>query len=242
MTVQADKSDALVLIPGLMSDAALWQAQIDVLQAKVSIQVVDHQQFDSIEAMAANVLNHAPARFALAGHSMGGRVALEVMRQAPERVIRLALISTACHAIANAEAAEKEREARYGFLKLAEAHGLDFMARRWVMNMVHPDRLMDEELINGIAQMFVRLSIATYAAQIKALLNRHELFSVLKNIHCPTLVLGGREDTSAPVAVHEEMVAELPNTNLVIVERCGHMSTLEQPARVTVALQQWLQK
>ena len=236
------KPEALVLIPGLMSDAAVWQAQIAALQATLPIQVIDHQEINSIEAMALNVLNHAPARFALAGHSMGGRVALEVMRQAPERVSHLALLDTACHAIANAGAAEKERETRYGFLKLAQERGLSFMARRWVMNMVHADHLQDDKLINGIAQMFTRQSIATYAAQIHALLNRGELFPVLKHIRCPTLMLCGREDASTPVAIHEEMVTELAKPDFVIVEHCGHMSTLEQPAAVTAALKAWLEK
>ena len=116
------------------------------------------------------------------------------------------------------------------------------MARRWVMNMVHPDRLRDENLINDIAQMFTRQSIATYSAQINALLNRRELFPVLKHILCPTLVLCGREDASTSVGVHEEMVAELPNANFVIVEHCGHLSPLEQPAAVNAALKEWIEK
>lgn len=240
MSHLAAKPDALVLIPGLMSDAAVWRSQINAFDSQLPVHVIDHRELDSIEAMANNVLAHAPNRFALAGHSMGGRVALEVIRQASLRVTHLALIDAACRAIANQAAMEQERTARFGLLKLAQEQGLDAMARRWVLNMVHPARLQDEELIGGIARMFARQSIAKYSAQINALLNRKDLFHVLKDVHCPTLVLCGREDASTPVAVHEEMLAALSTATLVIVERCGHMSMLEQPDAVTRAMEQWL--
>jgi pimeloyl-ACP methyl ester carboxylesterase len=236
------KPEALVLVPGLMSDAGIWQAQIVALQTRIPIIVIDHGELDSLMAMAENVLDHAPAKFALAGHSMGGRVVLEVMRQQPERVTHLALIDTACHAPTNAEALAKESETRFGFLKIAQEQGLDRMARLWVQNMVYRDHLRDEQLIGNIASMFARQSVAKYAAQINALLNRAGLFPVLKMITCPTLVLCGREDASTTVAVHQEMMTALPNATLVIVEHCGHMSMLEQPDAVTNAMRAWLEK
>jgi pimeloyl-ACP methyl ester carboxylesterase len=102
--------------------------------------------------------------------------------------------------------------------------------------------LQDEALLDSIARMFARQSVAKYAAQINALLNRTELFPVLKTITCPTLVLCGREDASATLAVHEDMMTALPNASLVVVEHCGHMSMLEQPDAVTAAMQCWLEK
>jgi len=236
------KPEALVLIPGLMSDTAVWRAQIDALQSILPIVVIDHGERDSLNAMAQHVLEQAPAYFALAGHSMGGRVAMEVMRQAGSRVTHLALIDTACRAIANPEADAKEREIRFGFLDLAQKHGLERMARHWVQNMVHPDRLQDEVLIKSITAMFARQSIAKYSAQINALLHRPDAFSLLSSIRCPTLVMCGREDASTTLAVHEEMMTALPNASLVIVEHCGHMSMLEQPNGVTRAMVQWLAK
>jgi pimeloyl-ACP methyl ester carboxylesterase len=242
MTHQISNPDALVLIPGLMSDAAVWQAQTAALKTRVPVTVIDHHELDSLEAMAVNVLDQAPHRFALAGHSMGGRVALEVMRQAPQRVTHLALIDTACHAITSPDADVKEREIRFGFLELAQKHGLERMARHWVQNMVHPDRLQDDVLIKSITDMFARQSIVKYAAQINALLNRREAFPLLESIACPTLVLCGREDASTTVAAHEEMMTALTNATLVIVDHCGHMSMLEQPEAVTRAMTQWLSK
>ncbi|HVY22247.1 MAG TPA: alpha/beta hydrolase [Steroidobacteraceae bacterium] len=236
------KPEALVLVPGLMSDAGLWQAQINALQSRIPVTVIDHGELDSLSDMAGNVLEHAPAKFALAGHSMGGRVVLEVMRQDASRVTHLALLDTACHAITDPVAMTKERETRLGFLKIAREQGLDRMARIWVQNMVHPDRLQDEALLDSIARMFARQSVAKYAAQINALLNRTELFPALKTITCPTLVLCGREDASTTLAVHEEMMSALPNASLVVVEHCGHMSMLEQPDTVTAAMQRWLEK
>ena len=236
------KPEALVLVPGLMSDAGLWQAQIIALQSHIPILVIDHGELDSLPAMAKNVLDQAPEKFALAGHSMGGRVVLEVMRQHASRVTHLALIDTACHAVTDPAAIVKERETRFGFLKIAQEQGLNRMARIWVQNMVHPDRLQDAALIDNIVCMFARQSVAKYAAQINALLNRTELFPVLKTITCPTLLLCGREDASTTLAVHEEMLAALPTASLVIVEHCGHMSMLEQPDAVTAAMQCWLEK
>jgi pimeloyl-ACP methyl ester carboxylesterase len=234
--------EALVLVPGLMSDAAVWRAQIDSLQSIIPIIVIDHGEINSLAAMAENVLARAPGKFALAGHSMGGRVVMEVMRQQPSRVTHLAMLDTACHAIASPEADAKEREIRFGFLDLAQKHGLERMARHWVQNMVHPDRLEDEVLIKTITSMFARQSIAKYAAQINALLNRPEAFPLFKNFSCPTLVLCGREDASTTLAGHEEMMTVLPNATLVVVEHCGHMSMLEQPEAVTAAMRVWLEK
>ena len=240
MSDRSDKPEALVLVPGLMSDVSLWQPQIDALQSHIQVIVMDHGELDSLSAMATNALQQAPAKFALAGHSMGGRVALEVMQQARGRVTHLALIDTACRGIASPEALAKERDTRFGFLKIAHEQGLDRMARLWVQTMVHPDRLNDEALINTIASMFARQSLAKYQAQINALLNRTDLSAVLKTIVCPTLVLCGRQDASTPVAVHEAMHTDLSNSRLAIIEHCGHMSALEQPQAVSLSMQQWL--
>jgi pimeloyl-ACP methyl ester carboxylesterase len=116
------------------------------------------------------------------------------------------------------------------------------MARIWVQNMVHPDRLHDDALIDEIARMFARQSVKKYEVQIKALLNRRELFPFLQDITCPTLVLCGRDDASTTLAGHEEMMTVLPNATLVVLEHCGHMSMMEQPGKVTDAMRAWLEK
>lgn len=228
---------ALVLAPGLMCDATAWQTQIAAFETQLPVQVIDYEELDSLPAMAAHLLAQAPAQFALAGHSMGGRVALEVMRQAPQRVTHLALLDTGCHALPEGEAAEKERAMRLGFLRLAQEKGVAAMARSWLRNMVHPDRLADAPLIDSIVAMFARKPVAVYEAQIKALLARPEALPLLAQIRCPTLVLCGNEDTNSPPAANREMADAIVNAQLQIVPHCGHMSLMEEPATVIAALQ-----
>ncbi|MGD9841403.1 MAG: alpha/beta fold hydrolase [Steroidobacteraceae bacterium] len=230
----------LVLIPGLMCDAAVWQAQIDAFKSRISIQVAEHGELDSLHAMAQRIVETAPTRFALAGHSMGGRVALEVMRLAPARVSHLALLDTGCHAIPEDKAAEKERALRLGFLRLAQEQGVAAMTRSWVRNMVHPERLHDRVLIDSIVNMFARKSVAVYEAQIRALLQRPEAYPLLAGIHCPTLVLSGHEDVNSPPAANQEMADAIADAQLCILPDCGHMSPQEQPAAVTAQLSRWL--
>ena len=231
---------ALVLVPGLMCDAELWRLQINYFGSKADIYVADHVELNSLTAMAQKILDEAPARFALAGHSMGGRVALEVIRLAPERVTHLALLNTGCHALPEGEAAEKERALRLGFLRLAQAQGIAAMARSWVRNMVHPSRLADNVLIDGIVSMFARKSVITYEAQIQALLGRPEQLPLLATIACPVLVLTGQQDLNSPPAVNQEMVGVVAHAQLSMLAGCGHMSVMECPEQVNERLEQWL--
>ncbi len=226
----------LVCAPGLMCDATVWQAQIAAFESQLPIQVIDYGSLDSLPAMAAHLLQQAPPKFALAGHSMGGRVALEVMRLAPERVTHLALLDTGCHALPTGEAAAKERTMRLGFLSLAQDKGVAAMARSWVRNMVHPDRLADAPLINSIVTMFARKPVEIYAAQIKALLARPEAFPLLAQIRCPALVLCGNEDANSPPVANREMAEAIPGAQLEIIPQCGHMSLQERPDVVNAAL------
>ncbi|MGC3980586.1 MAG: alpha/beta hydrolase [Steroidobacteraceae bacterium] len=231
---------ALVLAPGLMCDAAAWQAQVTAFADQLSVQVIDYGTLNSLPGMAAHLLAQAPPRFALAGHSMGGRVALEVMRQAPERVTHLALLDTGCHTLPQGEAAENERRLRFGFLKLAQEKGVAAMARSWVRNMVYPPHLEDAVLIDNIVSMFARKPVEVYAAQIEALLARPEAFPLLAQIKCPTLVLCGNEDTNSPPAANREMAEAIAGAQLQVLEQCGHMSMQEQPQAVIAAMRAWL--
>lgn len=232
----------LVLAPGLMCDADAWQAQLVAFEAQLPVQVIDYGLLDSLPAMATHLLAQAPTRFALAGHSMGGRVALEVMRQAPERITHLALLDTGCHALPTGEAAEKERVMRLGFLELAQAKGVAAMARSWVRNMVHPARLSDAALIERIVSMFARKSVDVYAAQIKALLARPEALPLLAGIRCPTLVLCGNEDSNSPPPANQEMADAIVGSQLRVIPECGHMSMMERPQAVNEALRALLAK
>jgi pimeloyl-ACP methyl ester carboxylesterase len=231
----------LVLIPGLLCDDTAWTEQIRALRTQVNIQVADHGTLSSLTMMAQRILDKAPERFAMVGHSMGGRVALEVMRLAPQRVERLGLFDTAYKALAPGEGGAKEKAGRLALLEIARRHGMHAMARRWVQNMVHPARLEDERLIESIVTMFTRKTPEIYAAQIQALLKRPDATGLLTAIRCPTLVLCGADDAWSTLSVHQQMAALIPQSTLVSVAICGHMSTMERPREVIRAMSDWLQ-
>lgn len=229
----------LMLLPGLMCDDAVWTGQMAALpQARCVVPAWGLT--DSLTAMAEQVLKDAPTEtFALAGHSMGGRVALEVMRLAPERVERLALLDTGTHTLAAGEAGEKEKAGRMALLAIARSRGMRALGDQWARGMVHPDRL-DTPLFESILDMLERSSPAQFAAQINALLNRPDAAPLLTAIQCPTLILCGADDAWSPPAQHRAMHAAVKGSTLCLVEHSGHMSTMEQPAAVSAALADWL--
>jgi pimeloyl-ACP methyl ester carboxylesterase len=230
----------LLLLPGLLCDAANWSAQCADLADVADCRVPDYGALDRIEAMADHVLSTAPSgRFSIAGHSMGGRVALEVVRRAPERVERLALLDTGYQPLPAGEAAEAERAGRYALLARARAEGMRAMGRQWARGMVHPERL-DTPLFEAILDMIERRSPDVFEAQIHALLNRPDATGLLAQIRCPTLLLCGRDDLWSPLARHEQMLALMPGARLEVIEQSGHMTTMERPQAVTGALADWL--
>lgn len=235
-----DSTDALVLVPGLLCDSTVWEQQIAACGGNREIQVADHARSDTLGAMAERILERAPPRFALAGHSMGGRVALEVMARAPERVTRLALLDTGHEALAPGEAGEREKAGRFRLLEMAGRYGMPAMARVWAQGMVHPARLADAALMEAIHGMIGRAPVEQFAAQISALLNRPDRTCLLPELRLPVLVLCGREDSWSPLARHERMARLIEGSRLVAVPECGHMCTMERPEAVSRALLDWL--
>jgi pimeloyl-ACP methyl ester carboxylesterase len=186
------------------------------------------------------VLESAPPSFSLIGHSMGGRVALEVMREAPRRVRCLALLDTGYQARSEGEAGEEEARRRYRLLDIALSQGMRVMGREWLQGMIHPDRLQDRALLEAILAMIERKTPGIFAAQIRALLDRPAAGEVLRTIQCPTLLLCGRQDGWSPLARHEEMAKLVAGARLAVIEDSGHMVTMERPEKVTAQLESWL--
>jgi pimeloyl-ACP methyl ester carboxylesterase len=230
----------VMFLPGLLCDRAVWLPQIAALSPQYDCLVADYGSANSLAAMATSVLGLAPATFSLVGHSMGGRVALEVMRMAPRRVSRLALLDTGYQARPEGEAGEAEARSRYRLLDMAWSRGMRAMGQEWIQGMVHPDRLRDASLMESILAMIERKTPGIFAAQIQALLTRPSAEAVLSVIDCPTLVLCGRQDSWSPLARHEQMAGMIPGASFVVIEDSGHMVTLERPEAVTGALGSWL--
>ncbi len=234
------RGGALVLLPGLVCDRAVWEPMLDRLGAVADCRVHETGPDSSLGAMAERVLAAAPATFGLAGHSMGGRVALEIVRRAPQRVERIALLDTGYRARPAGRPGEDERAGRLALLAIAREHGMRAMGRAWVQRMVHPARLADLGLMEAILDMIERQTPDRFALQIEALLARPDAGAVLRGIRCPTLVLCGRQDAWAALPQHEEMAAMVPGARLAVVDDCGHMATMERPGRVADELADWL--
>lgn len=225
----------LVLLPGLLCDEKLWAPQVEALSGLTQVQIADLTQHDTIEGMATAALANAPARFALAGLSMGGYVAQQIMRQAPERVGKLALLDTS----ARADSAEQTVRRR-GLIELAQKGRFKGVTPRLLPLLIHADRLEDKKLTDIIMAMAEHVGMDGFLRQQKAIMGRPDGRADLAKIAVPTLVLCGRQDALTDLSLHEEIHAGVSGSRLVVVEECGHLSTLERPAEVNMAMREWL--
>jgi pimeloyl-ACP methyl ester carboxylesterase len=224
----------------LICDQTVWQKQMDALADIAGCWVADYESLDTIPAMAEAVLRAGPDRFSVAGHSMGGRVALEIYRRAPERIQRIALLNTGYLPLAEGAAGQEETRKRAELVALAQAQGMRAMLRQWLPPMIDTRRRDDTVLVNAIVEMMSRKTPEIFAAQVRALLGRPDAGPVLEQIRCPALLLTGREDGWSTPAQHAAMSARIGGSRLEIVPDSGHMSTMERPAEVSAALRAWL--
>jgi len=231
---------SLVLLPGLMCDDAFWRAQIDALGEICVPRVMSYGRSDSIEAMAQHVLAEAPVTFALAGHSMGGRVALEICRRAPRRVAKLGLFCTDFRSPASEPARDAEALDRHQMLEVARTGGLKGFARMWIPRVIAPDRLGDAKLIAAITDMFCRQSYEMLEGQTHAGLTRPDYADDLSRIACPTLICAGERDLLRSVEVHRQMASRIKGSRLAVIPRSGHMVAMEQPRALNDAMRRWL--
>jgi len=223
----------LVLVPGLSCDAALWDAQVRGLADVAEIAVADTLSDASIAAMATRLLDRAPGRFALAGLSMGGYVAMEVVRRAPGRVTRLALLDT------NARADNKEQAAlRRAAIRTARERGFESVLRGSLAQLVHPQA--DPAISEAVVAMALRVGLETFENQQAAIIGRIDALPGLGAVTVPALVLVGAQDRLTPPYHAEEMAAAIPGAVLCKVPECGHMATMERPEAVNAALREWL--
>lgn len=224
----------VVFAPGLNCTPALFAGQVAALTGR-AIHYVDHTRDDSVEQIAARFLRHAPSRFALAGLSMGGYIAFEILRQAPERVDRLALLDTRASPDTPDDRQRRERLIQFAETgRFNEVHGV-----LW-QRLVHPSRLSDKALEATVKGMMADTGAEAFVRQQRAVITRADYRADLAAITAPTLVLVGDQDQITPPEHAKAMADHIPGSTLTIVEACGHLSTLEQPATVNHAFQHWL--
>ena len=225
----------IVLVPGLLCSARLYAEQIPALSRLGPVTVADHTRDDSMAAIARRILADAPPRFALAGLSMGGYVAFEIVRQAPDRVARLALLSTSAR-LDPPEVTERRR------LQIALAQDGRFgdVADMQFPLLVHRSQLENEGLQTLVRLMADETGVEAFVREQTAIIERPESLSALVGIACPTLVVVGDGDELISPQRSAEIADGIPGARLVTIAGCGHLSTLERPEQVTAALTDWL--
>jgi pimeloyl-ACP methyl ester carboxylesterase len=230
-------AETLVLIPGLLNDAELWAKQVPMLDDLVDrIVIPDTTAHENIRDIAAQVLAETEGALAVAGLSMGGYVALEILRQAPQRIERLALLDTSAR-----QDSDDQRRRRTGLIELADKGKFKGVTPRLLPMLVHKSRLEDESVTRPIFDMAARIGKDGFIRQQKAILSRDDSRDLLASVSVPVLVMCGRDDQLTPVALSEEMAAAIPHADLRIVDDCGHLPALEKPELCGEALRDWLQ-
>lgn len=225
----------IVLVPGLNCSSRLYAPQVPELWRSGPVTVATHTRDDTMAAIAGRILRDTPPRFALAGLSMGGYIALEMVRQAGDRIAKLALLDTGARA--DPPEAQEVRKQR---IALAETGRFAEMADGMWPMLVHPDRRADAALKRIYLDMCNDVGPEAFVRQQKAIMARVDQRPLLPSIRCPTLVLVGAQDELTPPHLAEEMAAAIPGARLLAVPDCGHISTLERPEAVTAALVEWL--
>jgi pimeloyl-ACP methyl ester carboxylesterase len=225
----------LILLPGLLNDFRLFTHQIVGLGDVATISVADLSKANSMAELASATLEQAAeGQLILAGLSMGGYVALEIMRQAPERISALALLDTSAHPDTKESSANRQ-----ALMKLAETN-LPAVIEKLIPKLVHPSQLSDKHQTDAIKAMAETLGKDTFIRQQQAIIGRADSRPSLSKINCPTLILCGADDVITPPEVHKEMHLEIKNSTFVTIENCGHLSTLGQPEKVTATLRDWI--
>lgn len=229
----------LLLLPGLMNDGRVWQNQLPALQAGGhTVVVATTFDRDTVAALTADAIaSMPPGPFAVAGFSLGGYVALEIFRQARERVAGIALLDTGARADPDAS-----KQMRQRMIDAAAAGSGDFttISNAFLPRVVHPSRVEDPQLVELLAAMAGAVGGPGFVRQQRAAMNRPDSVGLLAEITCPALILCGCEDQVAPPELSREMARKIPGAQLVLVPECGHMAPLEQAGAVTAAMQSWL--
>ncbi|MBW8300358.1 MAG: alpha/beta fold hydrolase [Hydrogenophaga sp.] len=226
----------LVLIPGLLSDSSVWQPLADAAKARMRAHHADVTLDASIPAMATRILAEIEGDLIAIGHSMGGRVAMEMARQAPQRVRGLVLANTGYQPRRDGEEARRQQMIDLG------NRDMEALADQWLPPMLDPARTEDTELLGRLKAMVLRAGPDVHARQIRALLDRPDAGAYMADLHCPILLVAARQDGWSPIAQHSEIAEATPDSELVVVENAGHFAPVERPDDVVAAICDWLDR
>lgn len=226
----------LLLLPGLTNDERVWRRVKSALEDAASATVADLRAHDTMIALADDVLSRAPERFAVAGLSMGGYCALEIFRQAPDRVIGLAFVDTSARP--DAPEAKANREKQIDRARTAYPTLVDEVLPKWI----HPSRLHDADVGGVASDMALDAGPEIFVRQQRAIMSRADSRPLLRSIRCPTVVVCGSDDALIPMEVHEELARGIAGARLEVIPACGHLAPLERPNEVAEALRTWLQQ
>lgn len=228
-------AEPLVLVPGLLCSPDLFAGQVAAFGGERTVIVGEPTRSATVAGMAADILARAPPRFALAGLSMGGYVAFEILRQAPERVSRAALLDTSARPDTPERTADRRR-----LIDIARAEGVRKIQKLLLPRLIHPDRVGEADLVERVLAMADWTGLDAFLRQQEAIISRPDSRPALAAIRCPTLVLTGAQDLQTPPDLAREIADGIPGARLAIVPDCGHLSTMERPHAVEAALAAWL--
>lgn len=224
----------LALIPGLVSDSIVWAPLADAVAHRMPVHAADVSHTSSISGMAESVLAATEGDLIAVGHSMGGRVAMEMARVAPDRILGLVLANTGHHPKRDGEEIRRQQMIDLGNRSMEE------LADQWLPPMVNPARLSDTDLISRLRAMVLRAGPDVHERQIRALINRPNASAYMAELGCPILLVAARHDGWSPIVQHQEIADAARDTELIIIEEAGHFAPVEQPAEVTAAIIDWL--
>lgn len=224
----------LVLVPGLICDARIWRPVADAVTGRLPVHAADLTAMTGITGAAQDLLDRVPGPLVVAGHSMGGRVAMEMARLAPERMRGLVLANTGHHPPRDAEMPKRLEMIALGHRSMAD------LADVWLPPMLDPSRLADAALVDDLRQMVLSSSADIHERQIRALMTRPDAGAHMADIPCPVLLITGRQDSWSPVAQHQEIADAVTDAHLVVIEDAGHFAPVERPEDFVAAVTGWL--
>ena len=224
----------LVLVPGLLSDDIVWQPLADAIAGRMPVYQADLSGGNSISGMARELLDKVSGDLIVVGHSMGGRVAMEMAHVAPERIKGLVLANTGHGPKREGEDVKRQAMIDLGY------ESMEKLADRWLPPMVDERRVGDKDLMGTLRAMVLRANAEIHEGHIRALVGRPNATAYLKDIDCPILLVAARQDSWSPIAQHEEIKAATKNSELAVIEDAGHFAPVERPEAVVKAVTEWL--